>query len=337
MRRPRPLPAELQTGIFSREQALAAGLSPERLRRGDILRVGRGRYRWNGNVPGTPLGGREWIRHQQETLHELTPQTRTTRYPAAQLMLPGAVLSHTTAAWVRRWWLPRRFEIEPWVHLSRPPGRAATVREGVILHRVKLPSTDVTTLDDGRLVTTVERTWLDCAHLFSVDELTILGDCLVRIPYAWAAGEARPAPWTTLTGLRERVEGGRGVRGIGTARTALEQIRVGADSPKETELRLALIAGGLPEPQTQVQCWDPEYSSRFPATADLGYPQWRIAIHYEGRHHRSEEQLHRDIRREQAFTRQGWRNLRFDLNDTAQGFGTAVRQVRALISAAENA
>lgn len=89
---------------------------------------------------------------------------------------------------------------------------------------------------------------------------------------------------------------------------------------------------GLPEPQLQVQCWDPEYSAHFPATADLGYPQWRIAIHYEGRRHRSEEQLHRDIRREQAFVRQGWTNLRFDAVDAAQGFRTAVEQVRRVLS-----
>ncbi|WP_277245943.1 hypothetical protein [Micrococcus terreus] len=330
MAAPEPIPVSLHGRVFTRSEALNAGVHPERLRRRDILRVNRGRYRWVGDRGRRPRSAPHPTAELEGIVREISPATADHRARAVLGAIPDAALSHTSAAAARGWWLPQRFVTEAQVHIARPPHRPPTSRPGVTTHRLALKPEDIAVID-GRRATSVERTWLDCAHLFSVDELTILGDSLVRTPYAWVE-ERRPAAWTTPGRLEEQLQRSTGVRGITVARKALSLIRVGSDSPKETELRLALIMAGLPEPQLQVQCWDPEYSAHFPATADLGYPQWRIAIHYEGRHHRSEEQLHRDIRREQAFVRQGWTNLRFDAVDAAQGFRTAVEQVRRVLS-----
>ena len=183
----------------------------------------------------------------------------------------------------------------------------------------------------GRRVTSVERTWLDCASILTLTELVVLGDSLVRAPRAWA--ESRHEPTTTVQQLRDGVGRYAGLSGIVKAREALDLIRRGSDSPQESFFRLALHRARLPEPTLQIECWDPEYSADFPATADLGYPKWKIALQYEGGHHGNKEQLRRDLRRDQAFIRQGWTVLRFGADDARDGFRTAIELVRQAIRA----
>lgn len=327
---PEPIPVLLHGRVFTRSEALNAGVHPERLRRRDILRVNRGRYRWVGDEDRRPRSAPHPTEELDRIVRDICPSTASHRGRAVLDAVPDAALSHISAAAYRGWWLPQRFSAEEQVHIARAPDRPPTSRPGVITHRTSLAPEDVVVMD-GRRLTSVERTWLDCAQLLTATELTILGDSLVRTPYTWAE-ERRTAAWTTPDRLQDRVKRAPGVRGIAVAREALSLIRVGSDSPKETELRLALVAAGLPEPQLQVECWDPEYSAHFPATADLGYEECLLALHYEGRHHRSENQLTRDIRREQAFVRQSWINLRFDAVDAAQGFRTAVEQVRRVLA-----
>lgn len=158
-----------------------------------------------------------------------------------------------------------------------------------------------------------------------------MGACssLVRNPHLWA--ESRGEQWTTRESLHDCVARYPGFKGILKAREALVLIRVGSDSPQESRLRLAMNAVGLPDPSLQVEWWDPEYSTDFPATADLGYPEWKIAIQYEGEHHGDKEQLARDLRRDQAFLRQGWSVLRFGSADSREGFQTAIQLITRVI------
>lgn len=325
MRRPHPLPSELRTGIFTREQAIQAGVSLERLRRQNILRVGRGRYLWHGIVSGSPTCGRTWSDQLAQDLARLSPTTQRSRWQAALVALPGSALSHTTAAQLRSWWLPHRLTEDPRVRLSRPLAALSSTRKDVVVHRRRLLTSDLTRVE-GHLTTSVERTWLDLAQLMSATELTVLGDSLVRQPYTWAA-TGRSTAWTSVAKLREHVASSAGVRGVRIARQAVDLIRDGADSPPESWLSLALVAAGLPEPEFQIELWDPEYSHHIPVTADLGYRQWKIALHYEGTHHHTAAQLRHDILRGQIFTRHGWRNLRLGAADSREGFRGAVNQV----------
>lgn len=52
MRTPGDFPVHLRNAPFTRAAALAAGLSGSRLRSRDVIRVGRGVYRWTG-TPGS--------------------------------------------------------------------------------------------------------------------------------------------------------------------------------------------------------------------------------------------------------------------------------------------
>ncbi|WP_367400617.1 endonuclease domain-containing protein [Arthrobacter sp. PsM3] len=109
------------------------------------------------------------------------------------------------------------------------------------------------------------------------------------------------------------------------ARQALELIRPGSDSAPETFLRLALTDAGLPEPELQLKIMpgDP-----YSPAADLGYRRQRVAIQYDGGHHRTREQQSRDNRRDESFNAAGWRYFKFNADDLADDFRGAVRRVR---------
>lgn len=92
-------------------------------------------------------------------------------------------------------------------------------------------------------------------------------------------------------------------------REALPQIRVGSASPPETELRLAVLRAGLPEPALDVDVLD-EHGSVIGYT-ELAYPRWMILIEFEGDHHRtSRAQWDRDIEKHARCVALGWTVLR---------------------------
>lgn len=70
-------------------------------------------------------------------------------------------------------------------------------------------------------------------------------------------------------------------------------------------MRLTVCDAGLPEPKTDVDVYDD--SGEFLGCVDLAYPRWKIALEYEGDHHRVDRaQWNRDIDKHAALTRAGW-------------------------------
>jgi hypothetical protein len=102
-----------------------------------------------------------------------------------------------------------------------------------------------------------------------------------------------------------------------------------AESPMETRLRLLLHDAGAPTPIPQYEVRDDD--GRFIARVDLAYPQWRIALEYEGDHHRERAQFRRDIRRANALRQAGWLVLRFTADDVLRRPRDVVDQVAAAI------
>ena len=229
---------------------------------------------------------------------------------------------------IRDRWLPSRLDRSPELHVSRPRDRAALDVTGVVVHRTQIGAEDVTRLALGGrpwFVTCVTRLWLDLGPALDDDERVVLGDHLVhRAEQETAGGGER-----LLARLRRAIETTRSCRNHRRLlRAAVERVRVGAHSPRETTLRLALIAGGLPEPDLQIEVWDPEFSLRHPATADLGYERARLALHYDGGHHGRDRQIDRDVQRNAAFERRGFRNITVSSSDARDGFRRVIREVR---------
>jgi hypothetical protein len=90
------------------------------------------------------------------------------------------------------------------------------------------------------------------------------------------------------------------------ARRAAGFVRKGVRSPKETRVRMLLLLAGLPEPIINHDLRDVDGIPR--RYLDLSYPEFRLAIEYDGRQHaESSEQWESDIFRREEFDTEKWR------------------------------
>ncbi|WP_431233919.1 hypothetical protein ACQ856_04405 [Mycolicibacterium psychrotolerans] len=168
----------------------------------------------------------------------------------------------------------------------------------------------------GMAVTTPARTALDLLCWYPTDVAVTAVDALAR------ATRLKIADVELLAELH------RGRRGISRARVALDLVDSGAESPKETWLRLVIVRAGFPRPQTQIPVHN-EYGVLI-AELDMGYEDLKIAFEYEGAHHRVDRrQRDRDIRRFEDRAELGWLVVRFTSEDTA---GTVMRRVAAALA-----
>ena len=311
MRTPKELPDALGSRFFTVYDSDALGVSRERLRHIRIRRISRA-IRAVDNLDQ---------RHRELTAPErIAAYTRVTSF---------SVASHTTAAEAWGFPLPMRFAEAADLHITRPAGLARPRRVGVVGHRARLLPDEVTTLD-GLVITSRERTWLDLANILSIQDLTVVADYLIRFPRE--AFEGRREPYATKENLDAILGRHPGQRGIRTAREALGLSRVGADSPPETLLRLALGEAGLPEPEVNAPIVDGDGVLHH--EPDLGYRKYRVAVEYEGAGHSDPEQVARDISREERTRALGWTEVRISRRHLANDAKPAVEKVRAALWAA---
>ncbi len=110
--------------------------------------------------------------------------------------------------------------------------------------------------------------------------------------------------------LSERYPRARGIRQL---RELLPLIDGGADSPRESRIRLCLHDAGFPEPETQI----PVLSGTFPvAFLDMGWRDFKVAVEYDGDHHRKDRRQYvKDIARLRMLEAMGWIVIRVIAED----------------------
>ena len=110
-------------------------------------------------------------------------------------------------------------------------------------------------------------------------------------------------------------------------------MRLGAESAKETELRLELILSGLPEPECGVAIH--RATGAWIGWFDLVWPRWRVVVEYDGDQHRtSRQQYERDQRRAEALAEEGWTLVRIRASGLGSAAPTTVARVRRALVAA---
>ncbi len=225
----------------------------------------------------------------------------------------GAALSGRSAA-VR--WRLLRFP-PPAIHVVV----AATGRRnppGVVLHvTLDLPRTDVTVCE-GIPITTVERTLLDLAADNSVSD---------RALESAAAQAERDGRFRRPAQLRTAA---RAARRPGAPRLR-RTLRIGPRlwrSDEEAKAAAAIVEAGLPEPviahvvRTDIG----------PLELDLAFPDHRLALEVDGAQHRLTLNAARDVERDAALARSGWRTLRVSAGDVRERPESVVAKVRAALA-----
>ncbi|MGZ4512908.1 MAG: hypothetical protein ACXVGO_05520 [Mycobacterium sp.] len=205
-----------------------------------------------------------------------------------------------------------------WIDPSRPAEIIDTNRReaaGVRVWEERIESDEITVVD-GMSVTTPARTALDLARRHPRGTAVAAIDSLAQVI------EVKMADVELL------VVRYRGRHGMKAARTALELVDGGAQSPKETWLRLLLLQAGFPRPQTQIPVrnewgWAEAY-------LDMGWEDIMVAVEYDGDQHRaSRYQYVKDIRRLEMLERYGWIVVRVIAEDYSDDIIRRVTQARA--------
>ncbi|MCF6745513.1 hypothetical protein E9529_14780 [Blastococcus sp. KM273128] len=259
-------PAELRGRAFRGSDALAAGtLSRGRLRGPSWQRLFRDVYAC-ADLPVT---------------HALRARA------AAQLLVPGAVVSGASAAVL--WGLPLAGPLDD-VELTVAAGANVCREPGVRVRRRDL-APDQVARRGGVPVTSAELTVLDLAGTGPLDDAVVLVDRFVDLGV------------TRLAWVREAAARARG-RGCRQARVAAGLADGLAGSPQETRLRLLLHRSGLPRPVAQHVVRD---AAGFVGRVDFGWPELRVAVEYEGRWHgESPQRVAADRRRLNRLRAAGW-------------------------------
>jgi len=105
------------------------------------------------------------------------------------------------------------------------------------------------------------------------------------------------------------IAGHRRVRGLRNLRMTLSMVDGGAESLYESMTRILLLNNGFPRPQTQVRVLDA--CGFVVARLDMGWPQWRVGVDFEGAHHWTDpEQFTRDVERYAVLSELGWSDIR---------------------------
>jgi len=175
------------------------------------------------------------------------------------------------------------------LHVLNPPGGQLRCADGLVVHRREgAPLVMV----DGRPVTTAAWTAVEVARglprprsLATLDAALRSGTC------------SRPELWRAAIDQARR-------RGIVAVRGLIALADPLAESPMESEARLAMIDGGLPIPKLQYEIVDGNRERR---RVDFAWPEQRVAVEYDGVDwHSDPDAMKRDRRRRAALEDVGW-------------------------------
>jgi hypothetical protein len=292
--------AGLQAGFITAKQLRAMGFNQAAVRRrvkhGHLVKAGTGLYA----LPGVDVN-------------------RQTLLRAAALSLPGATVSHQSAAFLHS---GRDFaQSRPTVTV--PMGTTHDF-PGAVVHETNDLSADQVVTIDGLQVTTPARTILDLAGSLSSETVAeILDDWLAR----------RIAVWEEVSELLEQLAR-RGKRGVQKLRSLLAARGPGQEVPNSVMEQVALRIfreHGLPEPILQ---FSPPWWTPSPELVDFGYLNPRLIIEFDSRRwHGRYRDFEKDRERDNRAQLASWRILRFtwaDLKERPEYVVACVRRALGL-------
>jgi very-short-patch-repair endonuclease len=170
--------------------------------------------------------------------------------------------------------------------------RNARSPHGVVTRDQLLLENEIQRLD-GLAVTSPERTAFDIGRRGRLDDAVARLDALAQ------------ATDFKVSAVEELVSRHRHTRGLRQLEAVLDLVDAGAESPKETWLRLLAIRADYPRPRTQIPVLSPDGRRWY--YLDMGWEDLLLALEYDGDHHRtSRERFAYEIERAEDLQVLGW-------------------------------
>lgn len=157
-------------------------------------------------------------------------------------------------------------------------------------------------------LTTPASTWVLLAPGLSTRDAVALGDAVIRRHRFPGTSELVRQPLANVEELNELI-----ARPYRRHRARLDallpQLSTASASPPESHLRLLLRQWDLPQPELDFDVRSSD--GEFLGCSEFAYPAFRLALEYEGDHHRTERsQWERDIAKYRAYAEHGWEVFR---------------------------
>ena len=217
----------------------------------------------------------------------------------------ATVVGLSAAAMLGSKWVPPDAPAE----LARLRGSAP---DGIVLHREQITDRD-RFVHNGIRCTLPARTAYDLGRRLPLDTAIIRIDALLNATLA------------TVDDVLDVAERNPGARGIRRLRAALALVDGGAESPRETELRLLLVRAGFPRPVTQI----PVGVRR----VDMGWPDAMVGVEYDGEQHWTNPEIHAgDIERLEYLAGRGWLIVRVSARQLRHDRPQIVERVRKALA-----
>jgi hypothetical protein len=251
----------------------------------------------------SPFVGTEALRARTLTEHELRRScTRVYRNVYLRRGVELSAESRAVAAWL---WSGRAAVVAgnsaaallgaKWVDHSAPAELISDRKRPppMIVTRNETLFAGETAVVDAIPVTSPARTAFDLGRRPGLQTAVIRMDALAR------------ATGVTAANVEALLDVHSGARGVKQLRQALPLVDAGAESPQETRTRLLVIAAGLPPPVTQIEVLNDW--GRVLARIDLGWPEVKVGIEYDGSQHWTDPRIRaNDIDRTAELQRRGW-------------------------------
>ena len=207
------------------------------------------------------------------------------RIAGALLAVPDAVIAGLPAAALHgAGWIEDDIPVEMIASCRRQPG--------LVVRNEALVDDEITTIAGNR-VTTPARTAFDIARRLPRSAALARLDALMR---------AAPFAVEDVVLLAKRH---KGVRGLRRLPAVLPLVDGGAESPRETWLRLLFIDAGLPTPTTQFVVRDE--LGRYVRRIDMCWEEFAVGAEYDGTQHLTDrKQYARDVKADRELRRLRW-------------------------------
>ena len=187
---------------------------------------------------------------------------------------------------------------------------------GLKVHTARFDEDEVRLIRGVRVTDPVRTCW-DLAQWLTTVEAVVLIDRVL------ALGSV------SRQDLEKYLAARTGRRGWRRMQRVLSLVDARAESPQESRLRARLVLAGLPPPEVQFTVF---HEGRFVGRVDLAWPQWGIAVEYDGLWHvGNRPQMGRDRDRLNGFFRAKWHVIHVTADSMRDNFDSLVAEIWATI------